>query len=186
MPISKARVAWYSIPMFGAIALLDVLVVAVVGFDVAGAKLEVPPKPVPPACQRVVDTSFPADTRFPYSVKYELGVSNLKLSDRIVIKEVRGTRPKFEEGGIYRVRGEYTLGSAAEAKLALNVTAVRRGEGCTSGNRRGDQKVLRGSGTFELAAPMPYHGYPHLTFYIDGKNAGGTYFGKGQFLKKKN
>jgi len=139
----------------------------------------------PSRCERVIDISIPEGTKFPYTVPYELGASSLKSGDRIVIREVRGTRPTFEPGGIYRVVGEYTFGSAAEASLALSVTAVRRGEGCTSGPGRGTQKVIRGSGTFDLVSVMPYPGHPHVTFYVSGNNAGGVYFGKRVLAKKR-
>ena len=139
----------------------------------------------PSRCERVIDVSIPEGTKFPYAVGFELGEKSLKSGDRIVIREVRGTRPTFEPGGIYRLVGEYSFGSGAEALLALSVTAVRRGEGCTSGNGRGTQKVIRGSGTFDLATVMPYPGNPHLTFYVSGNNAGGVYFGRRVSPKKR-
>ena len=158
--------------------------IVLLGLTAATETQALPKRPLRSRCERVVDVSIPAGTRFPYTVPFERGASNFKPGDRIVIREVRGTRKAFEPGGIYRVVGEYTLGSAAEAQLALSVTAVRRGEGCTSGNQRGTQSVTRGSGTFDLAVVMPYPGHPHLTFYVAGRNAGGVYFGKGEISKK--
>jgi hypothetical protein len=159
------------------------LVVAAIG--VAAETKAHPPQSRPPKCERVVDASIPEGTKFPYRVPYEIGSSSLKSGDRIVIREIRGTRARFEEGGIYKVIGEYTLASAEEARLALSVTAVRRGDGCTSSNGRGTQRVVRGSGGFELAALIPYPGNPHLTFYIAGRNSGGVYFGKPESSKQK-
>lgn len=135
-------------------------------------------------CKRVLDTDFPDNTAFRYAVDYELGATNVKTDDQIVINEVRGTEPSFEVGGIYLVKGRYTLASAPNATLLLSVTATERGEGCTSGNGRASVQVDKGAGVFELAAPIPYPGQPHVTFYVNGANAGGVYFGKDRFLKK--
>jgi hypothetical protein len=161
------------------------LVVAALGLGAAAETKAHPRQSRPPGCERVVDASIPEGTKFPYTVPHEIGSSSLKLGDRILIREVRGTRPRFEVGGIYKVIGEYTLASAAEARLALSVTAVRRGDGCTFGNGRGTRRVVRGSGTFDLAAVMPYAGHPHLTFYVVGRNSGGIYFGKPESPKKR-
>lgn len=53
-----------------------------------------------------------------------------------------------------------------------------------SGNSRGSIRASKGSGEFELATVVPYQGKPHVTFYVDGQNGGGVYFGKGASLKK--
>ena len=56
-----------------------------------------------------------------------------------------------------------------EAELGFTVTATRPGEGCThNGSALGSKKITRGSGTFELATPIPYDGYPHVSFYVKG------------------
>jgi hypothetical protein len=153
--------------------------------ELKGAKQAEPqPAANEPYCKTFVDTSIPRDTQFPYVVDYQLGAGTTRSGDRIQIVEVRGTRPNFEEGGIYLVKGEYTLASVSDAKLLLSVTATQRGKGCTKGNSRGSVEIAQGSGTFELAAPIPYAGHPHVTFYdSSGSNAGGVYFGKGDFLK---
>ena len=72
----------------------------------AAAEAQAHPSRVP-SCERVVDASIPRGTRFPYAVKYQIGASNREPGDRILIREVRGTRRKLEIGGIYRVIGEY-------------------------------------------------------------------------------
>jgi hypothetical protein len=138
----------------------------------------------PSACERVVDISFPDDTTFPYTLDFATGRTDLRDGDRIVIREVRGTRPTFEVGGIYLVRGEYTLASLPETRLRLTVTASRRGDGCTKGNGRGTVSVSRGSGTFELASPIAYPGWPHVWFGTGNTSSGGVYFGAGDFLRK--
>lgn len=145
----------------------------------SSSKSALPPEAKQPAttssgCQEWVDTSIGLGTEFPYVVEYERSADTIGAGDRIRVTEVRGTRPRFERGGIYLVKGEYTLSSADEARLLFSVTAEGPG-GCTKGNPRGAQNVARGSGTFELAAPFPYDGKPHVTFYVRGSNAGGVY-----------
>jgi hypothetical protein len=134
-------------------------------------------------CKKVFDVTVPDDTQFPYTLEFELGRSDLRARDEIVIKEVLGTRPQFEVGGIYLVRGTYVLDSVDEARLSFTVTATRAGEGCTGGNPRGALKVRRGKGTFEVASPIAYAGYPHIWFRTGNTSAGGVYFGRDPFLK---
>jgi hypothetical protein len=64
----------------------------------------------------------------------------------------RGTSPVLKVGGMYLVRGTYTLASAPDAALGFHRTATHRGGGCTSGNGRSSARISRGSGSFELAA----------------------------------
>jgi len=136
-------------------------------------------------CDKYLDATVPPDTKFTHTVPFEIGEDTVVVGDRIQITEVLGTRDRFEQGGMYLVRGEYTLSSADEASLGFSVTATRKGEGCTRGNgRRGSQRIKRGVGTFELAAPVLYDGHPHVYFRDQGQSAGGVYFGSGEFLKK--
>lgn len=93
-----------------------------------------------------VDISFPADTKFPELVPFEVGTSDARPGDRITIKEVRGTQKEFAKDGIYLVRGEYTLSSADEAVLGVNVTG-----GCTTGTDRGHVVVKASSCSSENA-----------------------------------
>jgi hypothetical protein len=135
-------------------------------------------------CERVLDASIPAGTTFPHLVPYELGKTRLSDGDQITISEVRGTRPQFEQGGIYLVKGSYVLASGDEGTIAFTVTSARPREGCTRNNDRGHQKVKRGTGTFELAVPLQYLGYPHVYFNVVDKGAAGVYLGAGDFLLK--
>ena len=135
-------------------------------------------------CAKVIDITIPAGTQMTTPVAFDVGRTNTRPGDRITITEVRGTSATFALGGTYLVRGEYTLASADEATLALSVTAIVPGEGCTSGNDRGTVHVSRGSGKFELANGIPYRGYPHITFYVQGQGSGGVYFGKDDFLQR--
>lgn len=128
-----------------------------------------------PAC---VDVSVPPSAEFPFALSFQQARATTKAGDVIDIREVRGDRQRLERGGTYLVRGRYTLSSAEKATLLLSVTAMRRGEGCTTGSSpRGRVTVSRGSGDFELATVLPYEGEPHVTFYVDGRNGGGVYFG---------
>jgi hypothetical protein len=126
-----------------------------------------------------IDISFPSSTTFPVAVPFEIGHTDLHGGDRITITEVRGTQPDFAIDGIYLVRGDYTLSSADEAVIGLNVTG-----GCTSGTERGHVGVKKGSGKFEVAVKIAYVGQPHVTFYVNGQGSGGVYFGKGDYLYK--
>lgn len=143
-------------------------------------------KPQRGRCKKYVDITFPETTRFPHEVSFGVGESDVRhhRGDKIVIREVRGTRATFEVGGIYLVRGEYTLRSVDKAVLVFSTTARLPGEGCTKGNPRGRVAITRGSGTFEVASPIPYLGYPHIWFRVRDESAGGVYFGSGAFLKK--
>lgn len=47
-----------------------------------------------------------------------------------------------------------------------------------------DRGIPKGKGKFELAAPIPYPGKPHVTFYVAGSNHGGVYFSKGKVLRR--
>jgi hypothetical protein len=126
-----------------------------------------------------IDISFPAETQFPEAVAFDVGRTTLRGNDKITIREVLGTRKDFAKDGIYLVRGDYTLTSADEAVLGLNVTG-----GCTSHTERGHVPIKKGSGKFELAVKAGYVGQPHVTFYVNGEGSGGVYFGKGDFLLK--
>jgi hypothetical protein len=126
-----------------------------------------------------IDISFPDTTKFPEVVPFDVGRTDVRSGDKITIREVRGTRKDFAIDGIYQVRGDYTLASADEAVIGLNVTG-----GCTSHTERGHVTVKKGSGTFEVAVKIAYVGQPHVTFYVNGEGSGGVYFGKGDFLLK--
>ena len=135
-------------------------------------------------CTNSIDVNIDPATQFRDVVAFEVGKTDVRSGDRIAITEVRGTRPDFAVGGVYLVRGEYTLASADDASLGFSVTATQSGEGCTHGNSRGSKTITRGSGSFELATPIPYTGYPHVSFYVKGNGSGGVYFGKGEFLQR--
>jgi hypothetical protein len=143
--------------------------------------------PAGPRCDHVLEATVPADTKMDQAVAFETGRSTLRPFDRIEITEVKGTSSHFAVGEDYVVRGEYTLESVDEADLSFTVTAIRRGEGCTTDNPRGRIKIKRGSGKFELVGPILYQGYPHVWFGrgVGGSDTEGVYFGKEDFLLRK-
>jgi len=141
------------------------------------------------ACKRILDATIPAGLKIAHSVDFEVGRNTLAARDRIEIKEVLGTTDRFAVGEVYLVRGEYTLGSADSAILTLSVTAASAEEGCTTNNPLGRTLVRRGKGTFEMATPILFPGYPHVWLDTTGQNvadpkSGGVYFGSGEFLQK--
>jgi outer membrane murein-binding lipoprotein Lpp len=140
------------------------------------------------------DVSIPSGTEINIPVAFDLGRTTTHGGDQITITDIRGTRGEFAVGGIYLVRGEYTLASADEAILGFGVGAVDVADACTFGNTRGRQRVTRGSGKFELATTFVHRGYPGISFFaagVDGSGgrlvgagSGGVQFGKGEFLQR--
>jgi hypothetical protein len=128
------------------------------------------------ACAQVMDASVPSGTAFPFVIHYEAAPPDTRAGDAIKITEIRGTSPVLTVGGMYLVRGTYTLASEPDAALGFHVTASRPGEGCTNGNGRASQAIARGSGSFELATRIAYEGRPHVSFYVAGQGSGGVYF----------
>src|SRR5262249_44794061 len=108
--------------------------------------------------RKCIYNSFPADTQFPEAVPFDVARHTLRGNNKITIHEVRGTQKDFAKDGIYLVRGDYTLTSADEAVLGLNVTG-----GCTNHTERGHVPIKKGSGKFELAVKAGYVGQPHVT-----------------------
>jgi hypothetical protein len=127
-------------------------------------------------CAQIMDASVPSGTAFPFVIHYAAAPPDTRAGDAITITEVRGTSPVLTVGGMYLVRGTYTLASAPDAELGFHVTATRPGEGCTNGNGRESQTIARGSGSFELATRVVYEGRPHVSFYVAGQGSGGVYF----------
>lgn len=131
-------------------------------------------------------TDATARSEFPHVVKFEQGATDFLKGDGIEIVEVRGTTEKFERGNIYWIRGTYTLASHERAMLAAYTTVSVR-EHATSVSLKVQSTVVpRGKGTFTLFLPMPYDGWPHVSFYpAEGGNGfGENYFGTGDSVKK--
>ncbi len=118
------------------------------------------------------------EKRFPHVLDFRLGKRKFAEGDDIVITEIRGTRPRFEIGGRYLVRGRYTLGSQQSAVLCLYRTTKKRVS--VPGNKNQTMQVEKGSGTFALEKVIHHEGYLHLSFYPSGGGGGlgGVYFGQ--------
>ena len=67
--------------------------------------------------------AFPAD-RFPYRVAVETGYTESHEGGRIEIREVWGTRPRVEVGGLYLVRGRCVLPPGERGTLYFYETAT--------------------------------------------------------------
>lgn len=121
----------------------------------------------------------------PHRIPFELGAVEFYDGDEIAISEVWGSKPLFEVGGTYVVRGRYTLRSASTAKILFGLT-VSKGSGAAPIPKGSEVAVPKGQGSFELSRPLAAEGTLHLTFYgSDGHPVGGVYFGSGQWLLKQ-
>jgi hypothetical protein len=130
----------------------------------------------------------PTTSDFPYTIRFEQGVSRFVDGDTIAISEVRGTAQTFEPGNIYRIKGTYTLASHDRAQLSAFTTAKEAKDGTGPVWKVQTTTVNRGKGTFELFFPMKVRGWPHLSFYPAGKAAGSfgdIYFGMGDSVLKE-
>ena len=158
--------------------------------EVAALRASATPAPVlaehdhRPRCPDELDDSVAPGTVFSHDVSFEIGATDLPPGDSIRILQVLGTASTFEVGGVYRVRGEYTLQSADDARIALTVSATEPGFGCTHGNGSNVAHVVRGTGTFEVSSPILYEGNPHVYFTGLPSKTTGVYFGRGAFLRK--
>jgi hypothetical protein len=134
----------------------------------------------------------PAAGGFSHIVPFELGATNLRGGDQIVIDEVRGTADTIKAGNVYEIKGTYKLASQSKAMLAAFVTDY--GADPRAKQRRGVpyQKIQttiveRGEGKFSLILYIEYEGKPHLSFYPEsgGDGLGGVYFGTGESVLRK-
>ncbi len=123
-------------------------------------------------CEHPVLAEIPPSTVFRYDVAHRVRNSNLTFPDRIEVFEMKGSRPNLEVGGVYLVSGRYSLERAERAELHFGVTPRRVGT-CLVGGAHATQTVFRGSGTFLLASPVPFEGYPRISFFVEGVDAGG-------------
>ncbi len=101
----------------------------------------------------VCDTTFPAD-HFKYRVPFETGYTENKDGGRIEIREVWGTRPRFEVGGQYLVRGKYVLPPGERGKLYFSATAGGAWGGITTTLDLQPTAVDKRKGEFALVHGM--------------------------------
>jgi beta-lactamase regulating signal transducer with metallopeptidase domain len=117
-------------------------------------------------------------------IPIQIGESGFKPGDSIVITEVRGTSDHFEVDGTYQVTGTYTLASHDSAALAFSVTAKDPKNGWGNWGEKQTMTLKKGSGRFTLTERMNCEGYPHISFYGDGSNFGGVYFGTDSWISQ--
>jgi RNA polymerase sigma factor (sigma-70 family) len=123
-------------------------------------------------------SATPAD--YPHVIAWKKGSEDFEYRCRIEITEILGTKPNFEIGNRYLVRGKYSLTGASRAKLAFYITASGL-DGFSSGEEPGQScTVARGEGEFTLSRYFECAGDPHISFYDEkGSNIGGVYFSDG-------
>jgi RNA polymerase sigma factor (sigma-70 family) len=104
---------------------------------------------------------------FPHVIPVTLSAASapFRSGDGLLITSVRGDRPHLEPGGTYLVEGNYTLGSAPSAVLALSLTA-RVPQGATDWPKTQHDTIERGSGVFAFIATMQVEGRFHVSFYF--------------------
>jgi hypothetical protein len=121
-----------------------------------------------------------ANTVCPFVIQPELGASEFAPGDGIVIASLRGDREHLETGGNYMLDGSYTLASAENADLAWLATS-HGPSGSTPVTDTEHIQIARGSGVFHLEKKLLGNGWLHVSFYVNGRGAGGIYFGEKGF-----
>ncbi len=128
---------------------------------------------------------LPIPAVFGQSVPFELGLTEFAAGDNIAITEVRGTSGTISPGNVYQIKGTYQLGSTDSATMAVFVTAKNQNDGISDTQRcQSSADLPKGQGTFTLILPMRCEGWPHISFYANGHNIGGVYFGTGDSVLK--
>jgi hypothetical protein len=69
--------------------------------------------------------------------------------------------------------------------LAAYTTAMDAENGTSQSFQPQHLDVNEGDGAFTLFLPMPYRGWPHVSFYAEGGSFGGNYFGTGDSVLKR-
>src|SRR3954454_17971083 len=112
-------------------------------------------------------------------VPFEIGGKYLRNGDKITIEEVHGTADTIAVGGLYEIKGTYTLASHDKADLAIEVTSSDTNHYPTLKPQY--MKVDKGDGHFTVYLYMWTEGNPHISFYpADGESSfASVYFGTG-------
>jgi len=116
--------------------------------------------------------------RFPHALDFCLGENEFLQGDNITIRGIRGTRPAFEVGGKYLVKGRYTLKSQDRAQLCLYRSTKKPVTTRTYPSQV--TEVRNGTGDFSLEKLIQADGHLHLSFYPvqGGGRFGFVYFGQ--------
>jgi hypothetical protein len=119
--------------------------------------------------------------RFPHALDFCLGENEFLQGDNITIRGIRGTRPAFEVGGKYLVKGRYTLKSQDMARLCF-YRSVKKQVSWTKDHPSQVTEVRNGTGDFSLEKTIQFDGQCHLSFYPVHGGGGGrfgfVYFGQ--------
>jgi RNA polymerase sigma factor (sigma-70 family) len=131
-----------------------------------------------------VSSGANAPANYPYVIPWKKGRAEFAAGNEVAITEIRGTKPNFELGSRYLVRGKYRLGNAQRAKLAFYITATGV-DGFSSGEEVGQSCELKnGEGEFTLSRYFDCVGDPHISLYDEkGSSIGGIYFSDGSSPK---
>ena len=128
---------------------------------------------------------MPRDTGYNLShvVNFEMGATQLRDGDHIVVEKVEGTSSKMEAGNLYVVQGTYRLGSEQRASLSVFVTGSREHQP-TPIQKTQTMVVDQGEGRFSLIFYMWNQGKPHVSFYPadGGSSFASVYFGTAESL----
>lgn len=116
-------------------------------------------------------------------VDFEMGATQLRDGDQIVIEKVEGTSSKMEAGNIYVVQGTYRLDSEERARLSVFVTGSAEHQP-TPIQKTQTMLVDQGEGRFSLIFYMWNEGNPHVSFYPaeGGSSFASVYFGTDESL----
>jgi RNA polymerase sigma factor (sigma-70 family) len=124
---------------------------------------------------------------FKYRIPVEIGWTENQEGNRIEIREVWGTQPQIKVGGLYIVRGRYTLSSQERGKLYFWETAEGWGGSGPIMDLQ-STRVQKGQGEFTLLHAMGGPGYFHLVLMGDkGQDSflANMYFGTGDNVLRK-
>ena len=127
-------------------------------------------------------SAFKAE-RLTEKVPFQLGTSQFLPGDSILVTSVESDRKGFEIGGVYRVSGEYILGSRAACTIAVFGTTQNVQPDATLGIEY-IKPASKGTAKFSLTFKLIGDCWPHVSFYPaeGGNGLGGIYFGSGKFL----
>lgn len=161
---------------------------AVVGLGIAGISTALmgaegrPPWFDWPVVKNPVVELEATEANFPYVISIIEAVDQLggnRPGNVISIGQVRGTKPKLEPGGIYWIKGNYTLASEVRGRVSLTLGTKQKVG--VEGNPTHRIDVERGSGTFAFLAQMPVEGRYSVVWGLTGAGgkiarAGGVVF----------
>lgn len=122
---------------------------------------------------------------YPYVVQFEKGAGKFLDGDEITITEIRGTAKEIKPGNKYRIIGKYKLHSNATARISAYTTVKDAKDDHGPTQSAQSQEITQGDGDFTLVLPMSVPGWPHVSFYANGDDLGGVYFGTGDSVLKK-